>query len=41
LVIVVLCLINLLIVVWMLFTYFKDIPDIIEAGQMDGLEHMG
>jgi sorbitol/mannitol transport system permease protein len=42
LVIVVLCLINLPIVVWMLFTYFKDIPkDIIEAGQMDGLNTWG
>ena len=42
LVIVVLCLINLPIVIWMLFTYFKDIPkDIIEAGQMDGLTTWG
>jgi sorbitol/mannitol transport system permease protein len=42
LVIVVLCLINLPIVIWMLFTYFKDIPrDIIEAGQMDGLNTWG
>ncbi len=42
LVILVLCLINLPIVVWMLFTYFKDIPkDIIEAGQMDGLTTWG
>jgi hypothetical protein len=29
------------IVVWMLFTYFKDIPDIIEAGQMDGWNTWG
>ncbi|MCL4161251.1 UNVERIFIED_CONTAM: hypothetical protein GTU68_012343 [Idotea baltica] len=42
LVILVLCLINLPIVIWMLFTYFKDIPkDIIEAGQMDGLTTWG
>jgi len=42
LVIFVLCLINLPIVVWMLFTYFKDIPkDIIEAGKMDGLTTWG
>ena len=42
LVIIVLCLINLPIVIWMLFTYFKDIPrDIIEAGQMDGLNTWG
>ncbi|WP_438955947.1 ABC transporter permease subunit, partial [Cognatiyoonia sp.] len=35
-VIVVLMLINLPIVIWMLFTYFKEIPkEIIEAGQMD------
>ena len=38
LIIVVLCLINLPIVIWMLFTYFKEIPkDIIEAGKMDGV----
>lgn len=42
LVILVLCLINLPIVIWMLFTYFKDIPkDIIEAGKMDGLTTWG
>lgn len=42
LVIFVLSLINLPIVVWMLFTYFKDIPkDIIEAGKMDGLTTWG
>lgn len=41
-VIVVLMLINLPIVVWMLFTYFKEIPkDIIEAGQMDGVSTWG
>ena len=41
-VIVVLCLINLPIVIWMLFTYFKEIPkDIIEAGQMDGVNTWG
>jgi sorbitol/mannitol transport system permease protein len=35
--IVVLCLGNLPIVVWMLFTYFKEIPkDILEAARMDG-----
>ena len=37
LVIMVLSLINLPIVIWMLFTYFKEIPkEIIEAGKMDG-----
>ena len=42
LIIVVLCLINLPIVIWMLFTYFKEIPkDIIEAGQMDGVNTWG
>ena len=42
LVIVVLCLINLPIVIWMLFTYFKEIPkDIIEAGKMDGVSTWG
>lgn len=41
-VIVVLMLINLPIVIWMLFTYFKEIPkDIIEAGQMDGVSTWG
>jgi len=41
-VILVLCLINLPIVIWMLFTYFKEIPkDIIEAGQMDGVNTFG
>jgi len=41
-VILVLCLINLPIVIWMLFTYFKEIPkDIIEAGQMDGVNTWG
>lgn len=35
--IVVLTLINLPIIVWMLFTYFKEIPvDILEAARMDG-----
>jgi sorbitol/mannitol transport system permease protein len=34
---IVLCLGNLPIVVWMLFTYFKEIPkDILEAARMDG-----
>ena len=38
LVIVVLSLINLPIVIWMLFTYFKEVPrEIIEAGKMDGV----
>src|SRR6202035_4959230 len=33
-----LCLANLPIVVWMLFTYFKEIPkDILEASRMDGV----
>ncbi len=41
-VILVLSLINLPIVIWMLFTYFKEIPkDIIEAGQMDGVNTFG
>ena len=41
-VIIVLMLINLPIVVWMLFTYFKEIPrEIIEAGQMDGVSTWG
>ena len=41
-VILVLTLINLPIVVWMLFTYFKEIPkDIIEAAQMDGVGTWG
>ncbi len=41
-IIIVLALINLPIVVWMLFTYFKEIPkDIIEAGQMDGVNTWG
>jgi polyol transport system permease protein len=32
-----LCLANLPIVIWMLFTYFKEIPkDILEAARMDG-----
>ena len=35
--IMVLCLGNLPIVVWMLFTYFKEVPkDILEAARMDG-----
>src|SRR6516225_5831477 len=35
--IMILCLGNLPIVVWMLFTYFKEIPkDILEAARMDG-----
>jgi sorbitol/mannitol transport system permease protein len=35
--IIILCLGNLPIVVWMLFTYFKEIPkDILEAARMDG-----
>lgn len=42
LIILVLCLINLPIVIWMLFTYFKEIPkDIIEAAQMDGVTTWG
>lgn len=42
LVIIVLTLINLPIVIWMLFTYFKEIPkEIIEAGQMDGVNTWG
>lgn len=41
-IILVLCLINLPIVIWMLFTYFKEIPkDIIEAAQMDGVTTWG
>jgi sorbitol/mannitol transport system permease protein len=35
--IIILCLGNLPIVIWMLFTYFKEIPrDILEAARMDG-----
>lgn len=42
LVILVLSLINLPIVIWMLFTYFKEIPkEIIEAGKMDGVSLWG
>ncbi|MEM7191717.1 MAG: carbohydrate ABC transporter permease [Pseudomonadota bacterium] len=42
LIIVVLMLINLPIVIWMLFTYFKEIPrEIIEAAQMDGVNTWG
>ncbi|MEM0899938.1 MAG: carbohydrate ABC transporter permease [Pseudomonadota bacterium] len=42
LLILVLCLINLPIAIWMLFTYFKEIPkEIIEAGQMDGVSTWG
>lgn len=41
-IIIVLALINLPIVIWMLFTYFKEIPkDIIEAGKMDGVSTWG
>ncbi|MGB7286812.1 MAG: carbohydrate ABC transporter permease [Salaquimonas sp.] len=41
-IILVLCLVNLPIVIWMLFTYFKEIPkDIIEAAQMDGVNTWG
>ena len=37
LLILVLMLINLPIIIWMLYTYFKEIPvDILEAGRMDG-----
>jgi len=42
LIITVLSLINLPIAIWMLFTYFKEIPkDIIEAGKMDGVNTWG
>ena len=42
LVIMVLSLINLPIVIWMLFTYFKEIPkEIIEAGKLDGVSVWG
>ena len=42
LIIIVLSLINLPIVIWMLFTYFKEIPkEIIEAGKMDGVSVWG
>jgi sorbitol/mannitol transport system permease protein len=42
LIILVLCLINLPIVIWMLFTYFKEIPkEILEAGKMDGANTWG
>ncbi len=41
-IVLVLCLVNLPIVIWMLFTYFKEIPkDIIEAAQMDGVNTWG
>ena len=41
-IILVLTLVNLPIVIWMLFTYFKEIPkDIIEAAQMDGVNTWG
>ena len=31
---------NLPIVVWMLFTFFKEVPnEILEAGRMDGAGH--
>lgn len=41
-IILVLTLVNLPIVIWMLFTYFKEIPkDIIEAAQMDGINTWG
>jgi len=41
-IVLVLTLVNLPIVIWMLFTYFKEIPkDIIEAGQMDGVSTWG
>ena len=42
LMILVLCLVNLPIAIWMLFTYFKEIPkEIIEAGKMDGVSTWG
>ncbi|WP_419719591.1 carbohydrate ABC transporter permease [Maritalea porphyrae] len=42
LVIVVLMLVNLPIVIWMLFSYFKEIPkEIMEAGKMDGVNMWG
>ena len=42
LIVIVLSLINLPIVIWMLFTYFKEIPkDIIEAAKMDGVNTWG
>jgi sorbitol/mannitol transport system permease protein len=42
LIILVLCLVNLPIVIWMLFTYFKEIPkEILEAGKMDGANTWG
>ena len=35
--VIILCFGNLPIVIWMLFTYFKEIPkDILEAARMDG-----
>ena len=41
-IVLVLTLVNLPIVIWMLFTYFKEIPkDIIEAAQMDGINTWG
>ena len=42
LIVTVVSLINLPIAIWMLFTYFKEIPkDIIEAGKMDGVNTFG
>ena len=42
LIVTVVSLINLPIAIWMLFTYFKEIPvDIIEAGKMDGVSTLG
>ena len=42
LIIIVLSLINLPIVIWMLFTYFKEVPkEIVEAGKMDGVSTWG
>ncbi len=42
LIILVLCLINLPIAIWMLFTYFKEIPkEILEAAKMDGVTTWG
>ena len=41
-IVIVFTLMNLPIVVWMLFTFFKEVPkDILEAGRMDGASRVG
>lgn len=39
--VIITCLINLPLIVWMLYSYFKDVPvEILEAGRMDGARPM-